>query len=344
MKYLLSIVLSLAAAAPLLAAEPVSPAVAKRTQWFHDARWGVFGHYLFRTEIHHRGRAEQATNPADEKKNLDAWNDAVDHFDVEGLADELASVHAGYYVITLGQNTGFYLSPNAAYDRFVGRSPSRLSHRDLVADLSKALAKRGIPLMVYLPSGAPDRDKLAMSKLKWQKGDHRNAEFQVMWQQVIREWSLRWGSSVKGWWFDGCYHAATMYPPGSEPNFTTFAAAARAGNPDAILAFNSGTRRPLLCLSPEQDYTAGECNKPLTVGIPSRWADGGQAHILSFLGRTWGSPDAPRFTDEQVAAWTKQFITAGGVVSWDTRIEPNGHLGPKEFKQLAAIDHAVRGK
>jgi len=46
----------------------------------------------------------------------------VDGFDVNGLADQLASVGAGYYVITLGQNSGYFCSPNAAYDGFVGIS------------------------------------------------------------------------------------------------------------------------------------------------------------------------------------------------------------------------------
>ena len=49
----------------------------------------------------------------------------VDGFDVERLAEQLESVGARYYLITIGQNSGYYLSPNATYDRFVGRAPGR---------------------------------------------------------------------------------------------------------------------------------------------------------------------------------------------------------------------------
>ena len=43
----------------------------------------------------------------------------------------------------------------------------------------------------------------------------------------------RWGQKVWGWWFDGCYFADAMYRHPDAPNFASFAAAAKAGNPDA---------------------------------------------------------------------------------------------------------------
>ena len=55
------------------------------------------------------------------------WMEMIDHFDVEGLAEQLKSVGAGYYLITIGQNSGYYLSPNATYDRLVGIEPSKCS-------------------------------------------------------------------------------------------------------------------------------------------------------------------------------------------------------------------------
>ena len=95
-----------------------------------------------------------------------AWNRLVDGFDVEGLAAQIAELQAGYFFLTLGQNSGYWLSPNATYDELVGRQPSRLSSRDLVADLSAALGKVGVPLLVYCPACAPNRDQLAVRKLR----------------------------------------------------------------------------------------------------------------------------------------------------------------------------------
>jgi hypothetical protein len=134
----------------------------RRAQWMREAGFGVFMHYLA------------------EKPDLSVkeWNRLIDDFDVEGLATQLASVKARYFFITLGQNSGHYLSPNRAYDEFAGIHPSKCSTRDLVADPPAALSKRGIRLMVYLPAGAPDRDEVAMRKLEWRNGPQPNAEVQ----------------------------------------------------------------------------------------------------------------------------------------------------------------------
>src|SRR5690349_254781 len=77
------------------------------------------------------------------------WNRLVDGFDAEALAKQLQSAGAGYYQITIGQNSGYYLAPNSVYDRTTGITPSKCSRRDVVADLFDALDKRGIKLMVY---------------------------------------------------------------------------------------------------------------------------------------------------------------------------------------------------
>lgn len=313
-----------------------------RTTWFKNAKWGVFTHYMADTVL------PEAT--------VEAWNETVTAFDVQGLADQLKAVGAGYYVITLGQNSGFYCSPNAAYDKYVGVTPSKCSARDLVADLADALHARGIALMVYLPSGAPDRDPEAMKALEWQNGKHpmwdkspvapgdedsRLVNFQKKWEDVIREWSTRWGTKVSGWWFDGCYFPDAMYRFPDAPNFESFAAAARAGNPNSIVAFNPGVRDPILPMTPVEDYTAGEINDADKVKCPGRWVDGVQFHMLSFLGPAWAQ-SPPRYTDDQAAKITTGIIRKGGVVTWDVPIEATGKIAQPFINQLTAIGAAVR--
>jgi hypothetical protein len=43
--------------------------------------------------------------------SVDQWNKLVDGFDVEAMARRLQSVGAGYYQISIGQNSGYYLRP-----------------------------------------------------------------------------------------------------------------------------------------------------------------------------------------------------------------------------------------
>ncbi len=295
-----------------------------RAEWFRQARFGVFMHYLSGKDV---------STAAD-------WNRRIDNFDVEGLAKQLQQAGARYFFITLGQNSGYYLSPNKTYDSYVGFTPSHCSRRDLVAGLYKALEPKGISLLVYLPAGAPDRDETAMARLEWKKGPFRNREFQLKWEAVIREWSLRWGNHVKGWWFDGCYWPNTMYRTRDAPNFESFAAAARAGNPNSIVAFNPGVINPIISVAPHEDYTAGEINDVDKVILRRR--DGPQLHMLSYLGSSWSAGSAPRYTDEQIVGWTRDLAARDVVVTYDVPRLPNGLIPGAFIAQLTRISAAFQ--
>ncbi|MDB5084632.1 MAG: hypothetical protein JWN30_1518 [Bacilli bacterium] len=314
-------------------------------EWFKDAKWGVFCHYLPKPPS---GSAEGSQLSADE------WNERVNQFDVEGLAAQLESVGTNYFFLTIGQNTGHYCAPNETYDSIVGIHPSKCSRRDLVSDLSDALARKNIKLLVYLPSGAPDKDPLAMEKLAWENGytgpgnrhnrqrtGKRLAEFQHNWETVITEWSLRWGTKVSGWWIDGCYFADEMYRFPDAPNFQSFAAALKAGNPDSIVAFAPGVIVPVISHATEyEDYIAGEVIDKFPV-CEGRWMDGAQYHILSFLGTGWGQGQ-PRFVDEFVIGYTKHVNQKEGVVTWDVPITHGGLIEQPFMEQLKALHKGLR--
>jgi len=332
-----------------------------RTEWFGKCGWGVFCHWLAPLLDASGGNGSGVT--------ADAWNRAADAFDVKGLADQLERVKAPYFFITLGQNSGHYLAPNATYDRLVGIEPGKCTRRDLVADLHAELAPRGIRLLVYATSGAPNCDPVAMERLGWEWGyadvapnqwgprrtGKRLAEFQRHWEAILREWALRWGRKVDGWWIDGCYFNDEMYRFDDEPNFKSFAAALRAGNPDAIIAFNFGTvgsiwadgsGRYVLSLTEVEDYTAGEQDRALPL-CPGPWVDldGHRArwHVLTYLGQSW-CEGSPRFPVELPVGYTRHVIANGGVVTWDVPILPGGTIPEAYIVQLAAIGEAVGSK
>ncbi len=305
-----------------------------RAAWMQQAQWGVMTHYL--ADWHAQVHGLTMT--------VDQWNKLVDGFDVETMARQLESVGARYYQISIGQNSGYYLSPNATYDKIVGIQPSKCSRRDLIADLYDALSKHGIKLMVYLPSGAPGQDKVADAALEWRNGPNPNREFQRKWEQVIREWSLRWGKKVAGWWFDGCYFPNSMYRSPDPPNFASFAAAARAGNPDAAVAFNPGVVYRMLSLTPYEDFTAGEIDNPDLVTIrraADGKIDGTQIQMLSYLGTTWGK-GTPRFSTDQMIAYTRKIRDSGGAVTWDVPADLNGAISQPFLDQLSALGKALR--
>ena len=328
-----------------------------RVEWFYQAKWGLFIHFL-------------AESPGGNGSNwgdvsIESWNRKVDACDVEKLAAQLNELKVGYCFLTLGQNSGYICTPNATYDRLAGRDSktSRCSLRDLVTDLYQALKKYDIPLMVYAPSHAPLPDAEVAIALKcvppwacmwslpsvqkalepFRDSDPRIRTFQRHWEAILREWSLRWGDNVHGWWFDGCYHADKLYNFSDEPNFSSFAAAVRAGNPDSLIAWNPGVVYPPEVISSEEDYTSGETNEPDQTQCLGRWVGQAQFHVLSYLGETWGDPNI-RFSATELAQVTRNITDHGGVVTWDAPFNhADGSITQEAFTVLSEFSRKMQG-
>jgi len=75
-----------------LAQKQQLPPREKGKVWLKEAKFGVFVHYL------------------GEGPN---WNERVESFDVEKFVEQLQRTATGYLILTLGQNSGYYCSPNA---------------------------------------------------------------------------------------------------------------------------------------------------------------------------------------------------------------------------------------
>jgi len=313
----------------------VSVSAQNRASWMKDAKWGVM--------LHYSAAILASENKLDaDSISLDKWNDLIDNFDCEGLAKQLSDVGAGYVIITIRHIGGFLMAPNSMYEHYMGQAPSISSNRDLIVDLHHALDQYGIKLITYFPS----KFRFNPAEIKafaWDRDDPRKAEMYLRWQEVIREFSMRWGDKVSGWWLDGCYTPNTHFRHPDIPNFASMAAAARAGNPNSAVAFNPGVFPRIMSLTPYEDYTAGEINNPESISYRHTFdetIDGRQIHILSYLGRTWGQGD-PRFTEEQIIKYSLDVNEQGGAVSWDVPPLRNGTISDDFMKQLVKIGEAL---
>lgn len=295
------------------------------TDWFRDARYGVFMHLL-------PGDTRQLAQLAD--------------FDADHLARQLEQAGAGYLMLTLGQNSGYFIAPNATYNRITGYAAGeRCATRDLPAELARALSRRGIRLMLYLPCQAPNRDPRAQKAFGLVEGpadQPLDIPAAQRWAGVIQDWSDRYGTNVAGWWFDGGYRHIHF----NEAIATIYAAAARHGNPQSIVTFNPGVS--LVRHTQAEDYTAGELNEPFKESPTSRWVDGSQWQALTFLGSNWGARDT-RFPATAWAEWVKQATAREGVVTldvgpnWNPTEGPLGAIATPHLETLKAIRLAVRG-
>jgi len=305
---------------PALGADASSPHL---TDWLRDARLGVFMHFL----------------PGDGKDLA-----KVEAFDVPALTRQLKDMGAAYFVLTLGQNSGFFNSPNAVYDQFLGcAAGEQCSRRDLPLDLYRALQPEGIRLMLYLPCQAPNQDSRAQRAFglpEGKKDQPINEEFARKWAKVIYEWSARYGDKVAGWWFDGGYKHIQF----NEAIAGFYADAVKRGNPRAVVTFNPGVR--LVRHTRAEDYTAGELNEPFNVLPTSRWVDGSQWHALTYLGSAWGRRDT-RYPTERWVQWVRAVLEKGGAVTldlgpnWNPESGPIGTFSEAQFAQVRAIRKAI---
>ena len=296
-----------------------------RTQRLHDAKWGVFNHYLGYS-----------------CRSADEWNARVDSFDVAKLGDQLEACGARYYFITLMQCKRWMCAPNATFDRIAGTRPGEAcSRRDLPADIARELTRRGIDLYLYYTGDGPSMDADLAGRFGFADpyGAGATRPFVERWAAVMEEFAVRYGDAVKGWWIDGCYASEYKY---TNELLALYAEAARKGGPDALVACNNGVATGYSRHAATDDYTAGEFNDFFAVP-PGRFIDGAQAHALVPLA-AWGAGHVPAWgcrglkrTPEYVADYVSLVNANGGVVTIDVHVDPDGTWDPEQFEALKVV-------
>jgi len=308
----------------------------------------------------------EGQTPSEKTRNL---NRIIDGFDLDSFIDQFLSTRADWLIFTIGQNTGYYNSPNAYLD---GRLPGHTPRRDLVRDIACRLADLKKKLIVYIPGDMVSKDPAIRTVFGWDDSDHR--EFLNRYQQFVRDYSLQYGTLVHGWWFDGCYEWIHK----GRWDWTRWLEAARAGNPDSIVAFNEGA----FCLglikplTPLEDYHAGEVHlledgkiridfldekknvttingKRRTPGrepefyLPdSQYIDGVQWHALVPIDSTF-NPAVPeefcRYTDEELFSFVSACKRVRGAVTLNVPIDTGGHIPVKTLDQLRRLGKVISG-
>ena len=311
-----------------------------RIKWFHEARYGLFFHFL-----------SGGTWTAKE------WNQWVDAVDVEKVADQAQAVGAGYVILTLGQNQIYCCAPNPVIDEIWRSEPGPYTAtRDLPMDLWKALDRRGIALILYI---AGDN----LHQMPRPVGVPAVALYEG-WLRVAQWFSDHYGAMCKGWWVDGLVESI----PGYRVNFHEVL---RHGNPDAIVTsghyeisdFNHGH-----CLSIHDRKDNWDRQRKVVRPFYGRWDPDFniQWHVLQFIGPDWGAPGCNKKTEDLVR-YAVDVIRGGGVFTFDigtftegvfyslppdcptgrkpdgSRIGPFLEIQPDQFAVLEAVRDALKG-
>jgi len=136
---------------------------AAATQWFIDAKYGLFVHYgLYSLLGRHEWVQLRERIPVREYEKLKDRFTAA-RFDAEALADFAVDCGMRYVVFTTRHHESFCLFDTKATDFNSVNSPAR---RDLVAEMADACANRELGLCLYYSHGrdwchphAPNNDR-----------------------------------------------------------------------------------------------------------------------------------------------------------------------------------------
>lgn len=340
---ILSLVLSMAVMlSALVFAIPVSAETRDPNAEFMAGKYGLFLHYL-------------ASKNSD--GTTEGWNQSVRSFNVNELAKTAHNVGASWVTLTLTQNDGKYCIPMPELEEMTGLSGLG-TDRDLVNDLYAALSQYGIKLMLYWIPGAPagfdDTATAIAAKLgaTERTGEKKTGDWALNdatvdnMAQIMSAVSRRYGDKITGWWIDGCYDGETNF---TAAYATQEAAALRAGNAQALVAFNAGTRYGD-CRFAEESYTAGETCHYLRVkddpftnySASGQYSSKGyQRHFLTFLGDNWGKSNCIYDTDALVRHSADNILAKGAAITFDVGVFNDGSIAPEQVNQLSALDQYI---
>ena len=339
-----------------------------RSEWM-KGKYGIMVHWL----SPHFDKTKTNKEPLPENGAIkNDLNDAVNGFDVNRFMKDFDRSGAEWLIFTIGHNPGTYASPNSVIDSLAGLGHT--SNRDLVLEIAKAVKKRGKRFIAYLPCEIGSNVSLQKG-FKWNTEPGTDqAEFQKLYVKAVKEWAVRFGKNLDGWWFDGCYPDRPIFH-NKYMKWGEWYDAARAGNQDAVLAFNDGSYlgsiiKPIV---PEHDYLSGEqlviidgklrlglkkeeynlylpetayvegtnCLNHTLLAIDAYWAHGNKNFPdwanFPFKAIHSSTPDGmepPVYSDDQLQQFIKNYTLIGGAVTLNAGIFQEGYLGKLTLKQL----------
>ncbi len=352
--FIVALLLTVAGAATVRAEDA---ATAKhRAAWMADGSYGVMTHYL----ISPAGDTPEAKTAA--------FNKTVDAFDLDFFMKQFEDSRADWLIFTIGQNTGYYCSPNAFLDRAL---PGHTAKRNLALEIAERVHKLGKHFIAYLPAEVAAQTQEVHQAFGWVEPERR--EYLGRYQQFVRDYATALGKNCDGWWFDGCYDGIHK----GQWDWKTWCDAARAGNPEAAIAFNDGSfcvgrEKPV---SPLQDYHAGEVHllensqirfdfmgpakdvyqtdkglfrlrgkEPVYYMPKSQFVEGVQWHALVPIDSSFMAPTIPdqHYEDGALLKFLQDCKKVRGAVTFNLPIDTaNGHIPAATAAQVKRLGETL---
>jgi len=276
------------------------------------------------------------------------FEEAVETFDVPAFVAQAVEAGAGHVLLTATHERQWLPGPNPEVDKII---QGRTCRRDLLMEIADGLAAAGIRLMLYYHHGCdlPKQDP------EWQEAVGGQAldqtKFHDCYCRVVGWMSEHYGPKVIAYWFDAGYGMMRR----AAPPYERMAAAAKAGHPGRLIAYNAGIEKHTLYTTC-QDYWAGEINRlnfvprgqATPAGLPWYAFTSWHAFIPAPLGGEWGIHEASRDHDwppaavESVVDYIRRFQAVGGVVTMNLLCYQDGSALPSDLAVMKEVKRRLR--
>lgn len=246
----------------------------------------------------------------------------------DNLADQVLIANVDYLIVTLGQNSGFYVENNPYLKSLCG---IHSSDSDFFYEFVKKIKSNGLKLYFYLPFRSPQKNKEMMRCLsdvdEWLPAP---SMFVDQWSEVVNEWGKKYGELLDGWWFDGAYNLNGI----KVKEVNKFCRAAINGNSHRLIALNSGegiqrlSKRALNC----QNWMAGEIND---IKIIKSMSSGGlKPHFVTYLGSDWGKAGV-RYRKKDLKYLSK--INPNAMITLDVSVSDMGFINYEQINFIRKL-------
>ena len=319
-------------------------AMRKQPDWFKDAGYGLMFQWT--------NRATPPEGP------IKAWEQKVNDFDLDGFITLVEESGAAYVVWSITWGNQYISAPIKSLDAIIA---GRTTSRDLLGEMTDRLHEKGVKLIFYYHYGYECYHSQDTDWLKAAGGmDADKTKLYTNVMSIISEIGARYGDQLDGWWFDGGARYLNCHFDGSSAKdgiltapLKAFTAAARSGNPERIIAYNSWIKPRI---TEYQDYYGGEGRTAfnpaeLTNGVFKAGRQQGlQAHGCFILERRWGHIDEnspivkPKFNVKQLTGFMKRAQQNRYPLSINLEMYEDGSVSPESYALLKELKTAIRGK
>jgi len=316
--------------------EAYSKVLRSKPQWLIYARYGLFFHWNARSMP---------------RRDLPkSYEDAVNDFNVVKFASMVHATGADFIVLTTSWDLPTFPAPLKSLDKIL---PGNTTSRDLIADLSDALAKWNIKLMIYC--------NFRINTMGWKKEDRFSQEktdsaFDKM-LSIYKEIGQRYAGKIGGVWIDD---GMGLYPYNAP--FKEMTSELKRYDKNMIVGYNSWIYPRFTDF---QDFYCGEegITDAAAVNDSNYLPKGGDGYFVSgpyknlkatFCGLlepgNWTHTESdkkippPFFTAPQLIGILHDAILRKNVPIMNAEVYQDGTISNETFALLKAVNEAIPKK